>query len=271
MARTTRRPPTFTAAPVTASPARTSTGALSPVSRLRSTALVPSTTSPSVATFSPGRTTNRSPTRSAAIGTRVSTPSRSTAASRAPRVASARIAEPARVLARASAYRPASRNVVSTAPTSTYRSPPRTSATRLQPVATVTPKEISVSIVVAPCRRFTSAARWKGQAAQVTTGRASATASHGSRPGKPIVSTSNGIVAATATASRGARGAGSRTTPAVYPVASTTRTRSASATDGGYDTCAVSVARLTVARTPSMRLCFFSTRVAQEAHVIPPT
>ena len=104
----------------------------------------------------------------------------------------------------------------------------------------------------------------------MTTGRASPTASHGSRPGKAIVSTSNGIVAVTATASRGARGAGSRTTPAVYPVASTTRTRSASATDGGYDTRAVSVAKLTLALTPSSRLSRFSTRIAHEAQVIPP-
>src|SRR6478752_3192820 len=32
-----------------------------------------------------------------------------------------------------------------------------------------------------------------------------------------------------------------------------------------------SVAKLTVASTPSIRFSFFSTRAAQEAHVIPPT
>ena len=48
------------------------------------------------------------------------------------------------------------------------------------------------------------------------------------------------------------------------------RTRSATTTSGGYDTCAVSVAKLTVARTPASRFSFLSTRVAHEAHVMPP-
>ena len=50
-------------APNTASPGATSTGTGSPVSIDTSTADAPSTTVPSVAIFSPGRTTKRSPTR----------------------------------------------------------------------------------------------------------------------------------------------------------------------------------------------------------------
>ena len=37
---------------------------------------------------------------------------------------------------------------------------------------------MSVSIVAAPCRRLTHAARWNGQAPQTATGAASASASH---------------------------------------------------------------------------------------------
>ena len=64
VARTTSRPPALTVAPTTASPAPTSTGTDSPVSIEASTADAPSSTTPSVAIFSPGRTTNRSPTAS---------------------------------------------------------------------------------------------------------------------------------------------------------------------------------------------------------------
>ena len=75
VARTTSLPPTFTDAPATASPGCSSTGTHSPVSSDWSTAEVPSTTTPSVATFSPGRTTKRSPTCSCSTGTRRSVPS----------------------------------------------------------------------------------------------------------------------------------------------------------------------------------------------------
>ena len=51
----------LTVAPVTASPAVTSAGTGSPVSMEVSTAELPDSTTPSVAIFSPGRTTNRSP------------------------------------------------------------------------------------------------------------------------------------------------------------------------------------------------------------------
>ena len=96
MACTTRRPPTLTVAPVTGSPTPTSTGTLSPVSNDASNADVPTTTTPSVAIFSPGRTTNFEPTVSASTGTRCSMPSAPiTVASLAPRESRARSAAPA--------------------------------------------------------------------------------------------------------------------------------------------------------------------------------
>ncbi|MNI57876.1 hypothetical protein D3C73_1129620 [compost metagenome] len=42
----------------------------------------------------------------------------------------------------------------------------------------MTPMETSVSMVEAKCRALMAAARWKGQAAQLTTGRASAPTTH---------------------------------------------------------------------------------------------
>ena len=94
-ARTTSRPPAFTVAPVTVSPSATSTGADSPVSIDASTADVPETTTPSVAIFSPGRTTNSSPAASSVVGICTSRPSRSTETSFAPSSSSARRAAPA--------------------------------------------------------------------------------------------------------------------------------------------------------------------------------
>ena len=102
VASTTSRPPALTVAPVTASPTTTSTGVLSPVSNEASTAEAPSSTMPSVAIFSPGRTTKRSPTPSASMLMRSSCPSRSTATSLAPSSSRARSAAPVRRLARAS-------------------------------------------------------------------------------------------------------------------------------------------------------------------------
>ena len=102
VARTTRRPPALTVAPLTASPGPTSTGTGSPVRSEASMAEVPSSTIPSVATFSPGRTTKRSPTSRRSTGMRCSTPSRSTVTSLAPSSNRARSAAPERRLARAS-------------------------------------------------------------------------------------------------------------------------------------------------------------------------
>ncbi len=116
VARTTSRPPTLIVAPVTGSPAPTSTGTDSPVSIEASTAEEPSTTVPSVAIFSPGRTRKRSPTRNSPTGTVCSRPSsRSTVTSLAPSSSSARSAAPALRLARASKYRPARMKAVTPA------------------------------------------------------------------------------------------------------------------------------------------------------------
>ena len=118
VARTTSRPPALTVAPTTASPSPTSTGTDSPVSIDASTALLPVTTTPSVAIFSPGRTTNSSPTTSWSAGIRISVPFRRTATSFAPSSSRARNAAPERRFARPSKYRPARMNVVTPAATS---------------------------------------------------------------------------------------------------------------------------------------------------------
>ncbi len=78
----------------------TSTGTDSPVTIAASTAEAPVTTTPSVATFSPGRTMNVSPTASSPMGIRVSVPSRTTATSFAPMSSSACSAAPDCLLAR---------------------------------------------------------------------------------------------------------------------------------------------------------------------------
>ena len=105
----------MTVPPTTASPSDTSAGTDSPVTIEVSTAEAPSTISPSVAIFSPGRTTNSSPTCSASTGMRVSKPSRRTDTSLAPSSSSDRSAAPAVRLDRASKYRPSRMNVVTPA------------------------------------------------------------------------------------------------------------------------------------------------------------
>ncbi|TWH25837.1 hypothetical protein L600_000900000870 [Isoptericola variabilis J7] len=116
VARTSRCPDVLTVAPVTASPGPTSTGTGSPVRSDVSTAEVPESTTPSVATFSPGRTVNTSPRRSSATGTREVTrppsgpvsgvpsgPTATRSASLAPSSSSERSASPARRFERCSA------------------------------------------------------------------------------------------------------------------------------------------------------------------------
>ena len=95
VARTTSRPPALTVAPTTWSPGPASTGTDSPVIIAISRADSPETTTPSVATFSPGRTTNESPTDSSSTGIVTSVPSRSTATSLAPSSSNAQSAAPA--------------------------------------------------------------------------------------------------------------------------------------------------------------------------------
>ena len=74
------KPPVFTVAAETVSPSALSTGMLSPVSADSFTAVLPSVTIPSTGIFSPGLTTNMSPTLTSSIPTSVSTPSLSTTA-----------------------------------------------------------------------------------------------------------------------------------------------------------------------------------------------
>ena len=102
VARTISRPPALTVAPATGSPGPTSIGIDSPVNIEASTADVPCTTIPSVATCSPGRTLKTLPTTSWPIGILTSRPSRRTATSLAPKSNNARSAAPERVLALAS-------------------------------------------------------------------------------------------------------------------------------------------------------------------------
>ena len=112
---TIRRPSAARVPPVTALPVDASTGADSPVIMLSSIEACPSTTTPSVATFSPGRTTKRSPTCSRSMPTRVpSSSSTSFAAS----CMSARTDAPARRLERCSTKRPSSKKTVTAAATS---------------------------------------------------------------------------------------------------------------------------------------------------------
>ena len=102
VARTSRDPHVLTVAPVTASPGAASTGTDSPVRREVSRAEDPSMMTPSVATFSPGRTAKRSPTCRDEAGTTLSVRSpvsgsmRTSVASFAPMRSSERSASPAR-------------------------------------------------------------------------------------------------------------------------------------------------------------------------------
>ena len=115
VASTTREPLALTVAPMTSSPSVTSTGTGSPVTIDSSTAEWPSTTRPSVAIFSPGRTTNRIPTSSWSRGISVPSVRRAVLA---PRSARARMASPERRLARSSTYLPRRMRVTMTAPVS---------------------------------------------------------------------------------------------------------------------------------------------------------
>ena len=74
-ARMTKPPVPLRVAPVTRAPGPFSTGIGSPVTIDSSTALVPSRTTPSTGTFSPGRTRRRSPGRTSSRGTSASLPS----------------------------------------------------------------------------------------------------------------------------------------------------------------------------------------------------
>ena len=150
-------------------------------------------TIPSVATFSPGRTTNSSPTASCAAGTRTSCPARSAA--------------PDRRFARASRCRPSRTSTVTPAATSRYVDPvPVTSAASDHRYAAVALRLISVSMVATPCRAFPTAARWKGHAPHSATGVASASDSHAQgRDGQAMASTTTGTASTKEISSRGGK------------------------------------------------------------------
>ena len=108
VARITNEPVVLTVAPITSSPAAFADGIGSPVSIASSTADMPSTTTPSTGTFSPGRTRNRSPGTIAASSTSSSAPSRIRRAVVAWSATSRRIAPVVWPLARPSSHRPSS-------------------------------------------------------------------------------------------------------------------------------------------------------------------
>ena len=129
VATATIRPDPLTEPPTTSAPGETSTGRDSPVTKLRSNAVLPDVTFPSVATRSPGRTTNCWPTRSCDSGTSRSTPASSMSVTRSTcRRDNAATASTEVSVARASSHRPSNTKVMTTAETSAYTSNPPTMA-----------------------------------------------------------------------------------------------------------------------------------------------
>ena len=106
VARNRKLPVLFIVAPNTSASGSLSTGRLSPVSIDSSTDDWPSTTTPSTAIFSPGRTMTMSPATTSSIGTSSSSPSRTTRAVFACRPISRLIAAEVWPFARASSQRP---------------------------------------------------------------------------------------------------------------------------------------------------------------------
>ena len=120
VARNVNEPVVFMVAPITSSPGCLPTGIGSPVSMDSSTGEDPSSRTPSTGTFSPGRTTTRSPTSTWATGTSDSTPARTTRAVLGCRPMSALMAAPVCPLARASSSRPSRISVMMNAAESKY-------------------------------------------------------------------------------------------------------------------------------------------------------
>src|SRR5689334_2966582 len=122
------------------------------------------------------------------------------------------------------------------------------------PYAASVPTETRVSIVVAPWRALTQAARWNGSAPQTTTGDASVSESHcqlSNCQAGTIASRITGMLSSAETTSRSRNGsvgaesgagASEDGTAAPYPADSTAATRSSVLTDAGNSTRAVSVA-----------------------------
>src|SRR3569833_983649 len=149
---------------------------------------------------------------------------------------------------------------------------------------------MSVSIVAIPRRRFFSAERWNGHAAQVATGAASVRQNHcqyrncqalaidstttGAASSAPPISRSrSGSRSGTDGASGSGAGcaSGGRRRLAVYPASSTVSMSFATGTDGGCETRACSIAKFTSAVTPSSALSAFSMCAEQAPQLIPPT
>ena len=88
----------------------------------------------------------------------------------------------------------------------------------------MTPSETSVSMVEAPWRAFSAAARWNGHAAQATTGVVSTSSSQGAAPpsaspiGGTMAISSTGTVSASETSARWRRArSASRSWPSCAP------------------------------------------------------
>ena len=124
VARKAKAPRVLSVPPTTVAPARFSTGTGSPVIIDSSTNEAPSTTSPSTATFSPGRTSTTSPTATSAIGNSTTSapvgPPRRTRAVRGWMRIKRRIASLVLPRARASSRRPIRISVMITAAASKY-------------------------------------------------------------------------------------------------------------------------------------------------------
>ena len=106
VARMVKLPVLLSVAPKTESPAALSTGRLSPVSIDSSSVEWPSVMAPSTGTFSPGRTSTRSPMATSCTGMSTVSPSRHTRAVLACRPMSLRMASEVWPRARASSRRP---------------------------------------------------------------------------------------------------------------------------------------------------------------------
>src|ERR1019366_2818761 len=155
--------------------------------------------------------------------------------------------------------------------------------------ATVTPTDTSVSMVAAPCRALTTAARWNGHAPHTATGEASASDAHcqfRNCRGEIIASATTGMASASDTSSRfrntdvspapsssaapPADSPGGAGRGAVEPARSTTHIKAGGGLAARELTPAGSRANLPVGVRPSSLLSFSSPLAAHEAQVIPP-
>ena len=146
---------------MTSSPGCFSTGSDSPVIIDSSTALAPSTTTPSTGNLSPGRTSTMSPASTSSTGMSVSTPSRNTRAVFGCRPTSFLIASEVLPLALLSSARPSTTSAITTVTTSQNASasfisgnqPGNSTAAIEYRYAAVTPSAIKVCILAERCLR----------------------------------------------------------------------------------------------------------------------